>query len=104
MGLSGWLCCQASTIDGDSYGDGFFLSTREGLDATMNYGAHSKFVEKWLHRLDEEDLAEASAPVATTAESGTTKTTSTTIPATTTAAEVPTEIPAKVPTEVPALL
>ena len=99
---------QALTIDGDSYADGFFLSTRDGLDATMNFSAHSKFVEKWLHRLDEEDMAKASAPVTTTAESGTsapaTTTTSTTIPATTTAAGVPTEIPAKVPTEAPALI
>jgi peroxiredoxin Q/BCP len=30
------------------------MTNRDGLDATMNYGAHSKFVEKWLDKLDEE--------------------------------------------------
>jgi len=30
---------------------------RDALDATMNYGAHSKFVEKWLDKLDAEDKA-----------------------------------------------
>ncbi|KAF4617246.1 hypothetical protein D9613_005847 [Agrocybe pediades] len=35
---------------------------RDALDATMNYGAHSKFVEKWLDKLDEEDKK---APTAT---------------------------------------
>jgi peroxiredoxin Q/BCP len=26
------------------------------LDATVNYGAHSKFVEKWLAKLEAEEL------------------------------------------------
>lgn len=34
-----------------------FPFDRDGLDATMNYGAHSKFVEKWLDKLDTEDKA-----------------------------------------------
>ncbi|KDR82771.1 hypothetical protein GALMADRAFT_238291 [Galerina marginata CBS 339.88] len=41
---------------------------RDALDATMNYGAHSKFVEKWLDKLDKEDEAaagESPAPVPT---------------------------------------
>ena len=28
---------------------------RDALDATMNYGAHAKFVEKWLDKLDVEN-------------------------------------------------
>jgi peroxiredoxin Q/BCP len=35
---------------------------RDALDATMNYGAHSKFVEKWLDRLQQEDDAAAKVP------------------------------------------
>lgn len=31
---------------------------RDALDATMNYGAHSKFVEKWLDKLDGEEGTE----------------------------------------------
>jgi len=39
---------------------------RDGLDATVNYGVHSKFVEKWLDRLDAEDKAtETTVPAAT---------------------------------------
>jgi len=35
---------------------------RDGLDATMNYGAHAKFVEKWLDKLDvENEVATATA-------------------------------------------
>ncbi|CAA7261488.1 unnamed protein product [Cyclocybe aegerita] len=34
---------------------------RDALDATVNYGAHSKFVSKWLDKLDEEDKAAAPA-------------------------------------------
>jgi len=36
---------------------------RDGLDATMNYGAHSKFVTKWLEKLQKEQ--ESPAPTAT---------------------------------------
>ena len=32
-------------------------SSRDALDATVNYGAHTKFVAKWLDKLDEEDKA-----------------------------------------------
>ena len=28
---------------------------RDALDATMNYGAHAKFVEKWLDKLEVEN-------------------------------------------------
>ncbi|KAJ3505460.1 hypothetical protein NLJ89_g7404 [Agrocybe chaxingu] len=38
---------------------------RDALDATVNYGAHSKFVSKWLDKLDEEDKAGAPASTAT---------------------------------------
>ncbi|KAF8817025.1 peroxiredoxin Q [Phlegmacium glaucopus] len=39
---------------------------RDALDATMNYGAHTKFVEKWLDKLDAEDkAAEITVPAAT---------------------------------------
>jgi len=34
---------------------------RDALDATINYGAHSKFVEKWLEQLDEEGKKEPTA-------------------------------------------
>ena len=30
-------------------------NNRDGLDATMNYGAHAKFVEKWLDKLEVEN-------------------------------------------------
>jgi len=40
---------------------------RDGLDATINYGAHSKFVEKWLDKLDAEDKATAAAAATMTA-------------------------------------
>ncbi|KAF9046705.1 peroxiredoxin Q [Panaeolus papilionaceus] len=30
---------------------------RDSLDATMNYAAHSKFVEKWLEKLEAEDAS-----------------------------------------------
>lgn len=30
---------------------------RDALDATMNYGAHSKFVARWLEKLEAEDTA-----------------------------------------------
>ncbi|KAG5634569.1 hypothetical protein H0H81_001515 [Sphagnurus paluster] len=44
---------------------------RDTLDATMNYGAHSKFVAKWLEKLEAEDMLEATptnnpTPTATT--------------------------------------
>ncbi|KAF8073830.1 thioredoxin-like protein [Lyophyllum atratum] len=40
---------------------------RDTLDATMNYGAHSKFVARWLDKLEAEDAAaSAPAPTATT--------------------------------------
>ena len=35
--------------------------SRDGLDATMNYGAHSKFIEKWLDKLEAEDKAAANS-------------------------------------------
>jgi hypothetical protein len=35
---------------------------REALDSTLNYGAHSKFVEKWLTRLEAEGGGGADAP------------------------------------------
>lgn len=38
---------------------------RDALDATMNYGAHGKFAEKWLAKLDEEDKNEVPAPTST---------------------------------------
>ena len=68
----------------------------------MNYRAHSKFVEKWLHKIDEEDVAEASksAPTVTTPAETDAPAPVTTTPATTIKTEVPTEIPAYVPTEV----
>jgi hypothetical protein len=28
---------------------------RDALDATVNYGAHAKFVEKWLDQLETEN-------------------------------------------------
>ncbi|KAF8194175.1 peroxiredoxin Q [Pholiota molesta] len=31
-------------------------NVRDALDATVNYGAHSKFVEKWLAKLEAEEL------------------------------------------------
>ena len=34
------------------------MTGRDALDATMNYGAHSKFVEKWLDKLDGEEGTE----------------------------------------------
>ncbi|KAF8964287.1 thioredoxin-like protein [Flammula alnicola] len=34
---------------------------RDALDATVNYGAHSKFVDKWLTKLEAEDRGEAPA-------------------------------------------
>lgn len=38
------------------------MDDRDGLDATMNYGAHAKFVEKWLDKLDvENEVATATA-------------------------------------------
>jgi len=40
--------------------------TRDTLDATMNYGAHAGFVEKWLTKLEEEDAGAAPEPTATT--------------------------------------
>jgi peroxiredoxin Q/BCP len=38
---------------------------RDGLDATMNYNAHSKFVETWLDKLEAEDNVEAPTATAT---------------------------------------
>jgi len=43
----------------------WFLA-RDALDATINVSAHSKFVEKWLHKLEEEDKAGGPAATATT--------------------------------------
>jgi len=40
---------------------------RDGLDATMNYNAHAKFVENWLDKLEAEDNVAPSATA--TAES-----------------------------------
>ena len=38
------------------------MDNRDGLDATMNYGAHAKFVENWLDKLDlENKVATATA-------------------------------------------
>lgn len=46
------------------------MDDRDGLDATMNFGAHSKFVEKWLDKLDAEDnVATAVAAVESPAAS-----------------------------------
>jgi peroxiredoxin Q/BCP len=36
----------------------------DALEATMNYGAHSKFVSDWLHKLEAEKAVPA--PTATT--------------------------------------
>ncbi|PPQ77479.1 hypothetical protein CVT25_011348 [Psilocybe cyanescens] len=44
---------------------------RDALDATMNYGAHSKFVEKWLARLQTEDEATAETPTTPAVETAT---------------------------------
>ncbi len=38
---------------------------RDALDATLNFGAHSKFVEKWLVQLEAEEKA-VPAPTPTT--------------------------------------
>jgi len=35
---------------------------RDALDATVVYREHSKFVEKWLKKLEEEDEVAASVP------------------------------------------
>jgi thioredoxin-dependent peroxiredoxin len=35
---------------------------RDALDATVNYGAHSKFVTKWLEKLQKEKEKETTAP------------------------------------------
>jgi len=89
-GLSGELHCWVLTIDGGSNSDGFlFWSTRDALDATMNYGAHSKFVEKWLGILEEEGKTEASAPSAAAESAVPTETADTPAPATTSTAEAP---------------
>ncbi|KAF8158391.1 peroxiredoxin Q [Crassisporium funariophilum] len=48
---------------------------RDALDATVNYGAHSKFVEKWLDKLDAED--KDSQPAATATETPAATTTAT---------------------------
>ena len=38
------------------------MDDRDALDATMNYGAHAGFVEKWLDKLDlESEVATATA-------------------------------------------
>jgi thioredoxin-dependent peroxiredoxin len=39
---------------------------RDALEATLNYGAHVKFVNKWLEKLEAESkpAAETDAPVA----------------------------------------
>lgn len=41
-------------------------SCRDVLEATINYGAHVKFVNKWLEKLEAESkpAAEAEAPAA----------------------------------------
>jgi len=43
---------------------------RDALDATMNYGAHSKFVSSWLDKLEAEKAASepTPAPTATTTD------------------------------------
>jgi len=38
------------------------------LDATVSYSAHTKFVAKWLDKLDEEDLDKATTKPEPTAE------------------------------------
>lgn len=49
---------------------------RDALDATLNFGAHSKFVEKWLVKLEAEEKAvpvpTPTAPAATEAMATTT--------------------------------
>ena len=40
------------------------MDDRDGLDATMNYGAHAKFVEKWLDKLDVENQIAIAAAAA----------------------------------------
>lgn len=38
------------------------MDDRDGLDTTLNYGAHAKFVEKWIDKLDvENQVATATA-------------------------------------------
>lgn len=32
-------------------------ANRDALDSTINFGAHCKFVDKWLHKLEEEEQA-----------------------------------------------
>jgi len=42
---------------------------RDTLDATMNYGAHSKFVAKWLDKLEAEETAAPVTIVSATVDS-----------------------------------
>lgn len=97
-GMLGFVSVARVTFIVDKHG-----IIRDALETTINAGAHSKFVEKWLHRLEEE----ASAPtVTTTAETDhptpvATATSVTAAAATTTAAEVPIE--SQLPVETPGL-
>ncbi|PPQ65863.1 hypothetical protein CVT26_000797 [Gymnopilus dilepis] len=91
---------------------------RDALDATLNYSAHSKFVDKWLDKLQAEEPKEskeapkkeeaaAATPAPTSAEPQPTKTDApvpTPAPApTTTEGQAPTETPApaSAPTSAP---
>jgi len=63
---------------------------RDALDATINYGAHSKFVEKWLDKLQAEDAKESAKEVAPP-EPAPAETAKTEEPTSTTEAPAPTE-------------
>ncbi|KAE9404056.1 peroxiredoxin Q [Gymnopus androsaceus JB14] len=48
--------------------DGKGVVRLDALDATMNYGAHSKFVTRWLEKLQKEQEVPPSAPAAPASE------------------------------------
>ncbi|GLB38493.1 putative redoxin [Lyophyllum shimeji] len=56
-GLMGFAAVARVTIIIDKNG-----VVRDTLDTTINYAAHSKFVAKWLEKLEEEDAASAAPP------------------------------------------
>ena len=53
---------------------------RDALDATLNFGAHSKFVEKWLVQLEAEEKAVPAPTPATPAATEATATTTAEVP------------------------
>jgi len=69
---------------------------RDALDATINYGAHSKFVEKWLDKLQAEDAKESTKEAASPSKEPAPA------PAEATKAEAPATTEAPAPTSVPA--